>query len=276
MKRNRIQHELVTIDPATAKQWLDQSDWRNRHLDRKYVLSLAEQMQSEEWANNGETIKFSGNRLLDGQHRLSAIIEAGVTVEMLVVRSLDHTTFDTIDVGKRRTPGAIFGIEGIPHATVVVAAMKWAIRYDHNITVESRVNMTSHELLRTFRQEYPDLPEFIESYWKVRKQMPKGLVSAGVFFGFGYLIADASTDKAWAFLSRLADGANLPEAHPVLTLRKYLMDDIHQARRDRDRQFLWFTRAWNAFMEGRTIKYLRFCKLLDEFPQIVGRNSYYF
>lgn len=46
-------------------------------------------MKTGRWVLNGETICFDSNGVLrDGHHRLLAIIESGVTIEVLVVRGV--------------------------------------------------------------------------------------------------------------------------------------------------------------------------------------------
>ena len=48
------------------------------------------EMQDGKWRLNGKTICFdSTGRLLNGQHRLSAVVRSGVTLTTVVVRGLD-------------------------------------------------------------------------------------------------------------------------------------------------------------------------------------------
>ena len=50
--------------------------------------------------------------LVDGQHRLAAVIEADVPVELTVFTEVGEGTFDVLDTGKRRTAADVLAIEG--------------------------------------------------------------------------------------------------------------------------------------------------------------------
>lgn len=100
-----IRHEVIT--PQKAGLLLDKNT-ENRRVTSNHVLFLSKQMASGDWLDNGETIKISKDGiLLDGQHRLNAVIHSGVTVEMLVVYNLNASTFGTIDTGRKRSAADI-------------------------------------------------------------------------------------------------------------------------------------------------------------------------
>ena len=55
----------------------------------KTVNEYIAQMRKGLWVLNGETVCFDANgALMDGHHRLLAIIESGITIEVLVVRGV--------------------------------------------------------------------------------------------------------------------------------------------------------------------------------------------
>lgn len=68
----KVQEEIIT--PETAKSWL-LKNVHNRPLRDGLVTTYATDMANEQWQSNGESIKFSSEgELLDGQHRLAAVI----------------------------------------------------------------------------------------------------------------------------------------------------------------------------------------------------------
>ena len=69
--------KLETITPEKAKSIL-QNNNANRPLNENHILFLAREMLAEQWMATPDTIKIGhhGN-LLDGQHRLSALVESG-------------------------------------------------------------------------------------------------------------------------------------------------------------------------------------------------------
>ena len=80
--------ERWSVTPALALEWLEKMG-ANRSVAQRYVEAFARDMRAGEWTLNGETIKFDvQGRLVDGQHRLWAVVQADVTVEMDVARDV--------------------------------------------------------------------------------------------------------------------------------------------------------------------------------------------
>ena len=93
--------EMIT--PEKAMEYLDSNTANYRKLSMAKVYPMAEDMRKGRWQLNGETIVFSKNGTLkDGQHRLKAIAESGVTVPVLVAREVDEDV-DIFDCGGGRT-----------------------------------------------------------------------------------------------------------------------------------------------------------------------------
>ena len=111
-----------TIDPNKARVYLEGND-NNRPLSAKHVEYLAGEIRNDRWQMNGETIKFNGSRLLDGQHRLHAIIKAGRPITTVVARGLDSETFHTIDSGKKRSAADTLSVAGERSSTRIAAAL---------------------------------------------------------------------------------------------------------------------------------------------------------
>src|ERR1039458_6783003 len=88
----------VMVAPATAKHWLEIANKKNRKKVDGHWLEIAIEMEEGRYKYNGLPILFgSDGVLLDGQHRLTACVEAGVTFDTDVVFGLDPTVLDTID-----------------------------------------------------------------------------------------------------------------------------------------------------------------------------------
>lgn len=79
-----IRFEVFDISPEMAQLWLD-TRTKNRRIRNGHVRELAAEMKAGRWDITHQGIAFDSNGfLVDGQHRLSAIVMAGVTVTMLV------------------------------------------------------------------------------------------------------------------------------------------------------------------------------------------------
>lgn len=95
--------QFTTITPALASEWLEKNT-ENRRKRGTYITAMAAAMRRGEWKPTHQGIAFSKDgTLLDGQHRLEAIVKAKINLEMLVVVGLEPSSFSVIDVGSKRT-----------------------------------------------------------------------------------------------------------------------------------------------------------------------------
>jgi len=83
--------EEMVITPDDAKRMLVRNSV-NRSLSISRVKQYAEDMRSDRWQNNGESIKFyEDGSLADGQHRLNAIVIADKSIFTTVIYGLPMT-----------------------------------------------------------------------------------------------------------------------------------------------------------------------------------------
>lgn len=102
----RKQPEIVTITPADAMALLEMNG-TNRPLNEQHVKRIARQISDGKWKFNGDTIKIATTKnILDGQHRLWAIIEAKTAIETIVVRDIEEDAFATIDTLRKPRSGS--------------------------------------------------------------------------------------------------------------------------------------------------------------------------
>ncbi len=91
--------QVETITPEVATRMIESSDdFRNRRINNTKVSEYARAMEEGRWTLSPDAISFDPHgRLINGQHRLWAIIESGVTIQGLVVRGLPTETFQNMD-----------------------------------------------------------------------------------------------------------------------------------------------------------------------------------
>lgn len=102
--------ELKTITPDDARKYLE-TNTDNRSVRPGHVKALARAMKNGEWKLLHQPIAFDEKGvLLDGQHRLLAVLQSGVTIETLVAWEAERASFDCIDIGAKRSLGDITGL----------------------------------------------------------------------------------------------------------------------------------------------------------------------
>jgi hypothetical protein len=115
---------ITHISPELAQTWL-RFNTNNRRLDKRNVSHLRDAITQSEWYMNGEAIIFSDDgRLLNGQHRLWAIIMAGIGVDVLVVRGVNPKSFRTLDSGRVRRAGEVLALDGEKNGNKIAAAVQ--------------------------------------------------------------------------------------------------------------------------------------------------------
>lgn len=103
--------QIERITPSKAQHYLE-TNTINRSVRPKRVKHYADQMTRGLWkiSPQGIVIGKTG-RLLDGQHRLQAIVDANTAINMAVFTEVDDELFDVLDSGMPRSLADRTGID---------------------------------------------------------------------------------------------------------------------------------------------------------------------
>jgi len=94
----------MTVTPERALNWLDNANTRNRKISDSYAQKLARDMRAGRWMLTHEGIAFDPHGvLLDGQHRLWAVVLADVPVRMHVWFDVTPESLMVINSGRSRS-----------------------------------------------------------------------------------------------------------------------------------------------------------------------------
>jgi len=89
--------EKVFITPSMAKTMLEKLAHAKRKPDPGKVKKFAAKLRNREWIEGGPDIKFCENgTMVDGQHRLLAIISTGTTWPMNVTTGIPMSKAEEI------------------------------------------------------------------------------------------------------------------------------------------------------------------------------------
>jgi len=138
---------LVIVTPEMAQRWLQKNSF-NRPLKPRLVDNYVRQIQSGNWRRTHQGIAFDEEGVvLDGQHRLHAIIRSGQAVPMLIFLNENQSTHESIDGGKTRTLLDVVRLEllddTIKGKHICVLKAMWAGRYCKNQNHLSAVEVIS-------------------------------------------------------------------------------------------------------------------------------------
>jgi hypothetical protein len=104
-----MKFSLEEITPEEAATLLERVDSRQRRISQRVVDCFAKDMEGGQWRLNHQPIATnSSGELIDGQHRLWAVVQSGRTVQMWVARGFEE--YRTVDNGRLRTSGQVLGL----------------------------------------------------------------------------------------------------------------------------------------------------------------------
>ena len=201
MTKPSVKTEMRTINADTAKQMLKKNA-NNRPLSKSHVAFLAKQMKEGIWVFDGQPIRFNGyGQLMDGQHRLNAIIESDTEQTILLVHGLKDEAFKVMDTGKTRNASDVFAIEGIKNANATAAAtriihsIKKGIYAPHGMNSFTRPSNT--ELLAYFK-EHTVIGKRVKDSQQWYLDFGK-LISQSQIAAYHYLMAEKSVTHSETF-----------------------------------------------------------------------------
>lgn len=252
------------ITPALARDYLERNT-NNRVLKSKHIRMLASDIVNGNWAMNGDTIRFDKNGdLLDGQHRLHAVIAAGKPIKSIVVRGLAPEVFDSIDGGARRSAADFIGMQGKSNATSL-AAMVRMIMMNEGRGKRDGIVLRKHDIVISNRDllaalvRHPDAEtamELVTSEYKALKAWYT-LALLGFLYYHLYTVDNAYVD---AFFDRCEHGEGLKRGDPVYVLRQKLSTNSHLHENTMPNKTLkaaLLIKAWNSERDGKTLKKLQ-------------------
>jgi hypothetical protein len=96
--------KLMLVTPLMANSWLTDHNQNNRDIKPSVVSQYARDLVAGRWPVTHQGIAFDWNgALVDGQHRLSAIVRTGCSATLYVTTGLDPLVRVVVDVHSKRT-----------------------------------------------------------------------------------------------------------------------------------------------------------------------------
>lgn len=250
---------VETITPETAMRILEESSsFVNRKVKRTHVAALAEAMRSGHWKNVGDPIRIdSDGRVIDGQHRLLALVEANSTLEFVVIRGLPTESAHYIDIGIPRSGSDMIAMGGATNAFTTVAALNWLYRYRNGtLNVGGRGRLPRYATA-AYHAEHPEIDRWVTASQPVRRVYGRTGLVAGAMYHF------ASIDPVTAeqFHDLLNTGLGMESDHPVYQLREKLIANPKMGEYEAS---VLFVKAWNMMRSGRRVERLFWAKAKGE------------
>ncbi|MDO5499365.1 MAG: hypothetical protein Q4F67_06750 [Propionibacteriaceae bacterium] len=216
----RVTHKTMAVAPEQAEKWLERNI-ANRTLRPSRVKEYAAAMTDGRWLYTADPIRFdSEGRLIDGQHRLQAVVRSGCTVDMHVVRGLSPEAQDKVDTGAIRTAADALKVRGFKHGAqlaAIVPIVNWLLKGGGFAASYSRDDVVYWMGIHT------GLDEIVDGAYKNRNLLPCQLAPYAAAY---YAVRERASDPVTAdefFVEQLVDTIGLTSGSPALATRRYLL-----------------------------------------------------
>tara|TARA_R100001129_G_scaffold8574_1_gene6072 strand:- start:18 stop:884 length:867 start_codon:yes stop_codon:yes gene_type:complete len=244
------------ITPEYAQEILDQKNNNNRTIKQTNLNRLVKAIDNDEWQVTNQGIAFdSEGNLLDGQHRLLAIVKTGQALKIMVARNMHPEIFNVVDTGTARMASDVLHISGCGNSSkTIAAAIKNYIfykKYPSGSWSANGVTKPSHfEILETYnndRELWDEISTRINSHHCKFHFFNKSV--AIVFYKLA-LEKNYSKREIEEFLNKFYEGSNLDIDNPMLSFRNQLMQKAFRNRGSNTQRFLMncFIRLFNMYL----------------------------
>lgn len=245
---------LVKVTPAMAEEWLGKNT-HNRNVRQASVSAYARDMIAGHWHVTADPIKFTADgTLLDGQHRLLAVIKAGVPVEMFVAKGIDADAQRVMDTGAKRSPGDMLKLDGYLNANHLAAAARFAMTYQTGVEVRNQPTAPTNSEISEFVSENPDLAEAVAAAGYYRNTIDIPVSVTGVAW---WVLIRLDSEACESFFASIATSATSGAGDPRSTLIQRLASARRQGERiPQTAQLSMVFRVWNAWRKGNSLQKL--------------------
>lgn len=271
--------QVVNVSPEIAKQLLSKSTI-NRPLRKDVVAFYAHEMINGRWQLNpaDAIVIFKNGRLGNAHHRLAALIKSGMTLPFLVATDCDEETYKIMDQGKKRTPGDVFAIKGIPdyNNKSSMIGRYFNIRKDKALTLLSKEqahygrDKISASAMLEFYINNTDLVDTIAKTSSKQYDKFRHLKRSWIGGTTLYLTIDKMHDLNYVidFFDQLTSGRDVKNK-TIYVFRDFLINESETHLRSSSAyRTAIFHRTWNYYVLNKNVS--RFSAIdIDNIPELI-------
>lgn len=251
----------LSVGPELASYLLKNNHRKNRKLKDKVVAKYARDMKAGRWVFTGESLGIDDEGYLcNGQHRLKAIMQAGIIIKIPFVFGLHKDAMKAMDTGSSRSYSDVLAINHRKHkssdlATAIRSLAVWEMGpQNFGKNIHASPAFSSSELDQVL-MSHPDLEKYVTDPIFANTSVGR---NRGIYGFLYYLLSKKYPSESKEFFEGLSTGANLDINSPILVLRNRLdrkqIDSLEVLRTVT--KFILISKAWNAFIEGKSISKL--------------------
>lgn len=264
--------KLEEITPEKAREYL-KGNIHNRPIRQSTIEHYAREMKIGNWVTTHQGIAFDEDgSLLDGQHRLLAIIESGCTIPILVStqipKMLNHGsavhTMDCVDRGLiRKVADQLHLNHGVANANLVVGVGNAIARMCHG-SARGLTTPNMLVVLEIYGEVISRIVAIVMSFIPAKNSA----IIAPIAFA-----AKIDQAKAEEFAEQLASGEGLKRGSPALLLRNSVSNRSVSSRPSKIATIESTANCLYNFFEGNQLTMLKSGRVGLEYFRSKQKNN---
>jgi len=263
---------VTDIGPSEARMFLE-GNLNNRKIDKRTVAKYSREMREGRWETNGSSISiFDDGKsicLLNGQHRLLAVVETGVTITVVIVEEDSPKVFGTLDVGKNRQTAQILNLAGVLNSNTVqaIARANILLQEEGNLAWDrsNSRTITAAEILDWHKDQDDVVVQKATHLYQEARRLTKATNTWYACLAYEVFTRSPNSSRFLELHHNYSTGLDMKEGSPVYALRQYTINRAGpragvQSTFDRQAHLGIGLRAWNDFLSGREVAHYRFSR----------------
>lgn len=259
---------LLKITPEVAADLLLRNTKNQRTISEDAVERYAGDMITEDWIFNGAPVLISNKgELIDGQHRLSAIVASGTPQLLLVVHGVDAEAMMTVDAGRKRSYADILYMRGVAHHTTVAALTSrvwWWFHFNYGTRQVGRIANAPHlgatpsnaqrdfwmkKIEAEYEITFVHAAKFASSAYSKRRGLSMGT------YGLAWiLLSGIDKDLRDQFFNELLDGSTVTTPYYPITSLHNKLNNVSANELSQADQLHMLFRTYNHWTKGLQLK----------------------
>ena len=267
----------LLITPEMAAEILEKAK-PNRKLSPGEVERWTSAMMRGQWKIGAPIMFNRREQLIDGQHRLRAVIKSGISIEFAVMYGVDDSMH--VDIGRKRNPADMLAMAGFENASALAGAsrilvsaetstLSWPMGKNPSVTVDDIIDRAKSDSI---------LIASVSRAVGEGRMISKLLSSVSLTAWFLYCVHRFVDDQELVdtFVATVCGKCPpMRENDPAFKVFSRLNTlSLGTRRMSVEEKTAIFVKAWNAYVENRSPGVLKYAKYVEVFPDVKLDRKY--
>jgi len=266
--------KIMVVDVEKAGRLMETNE-DNRGLKRTVIDRINMDIRNERYYLNGETIVVSKmGKLLNGQHRLTSVLETGIPIETWVVFGVPDECKTTFDQGTAKSAADFLKMQRVASSKEIALSIKLFRIFEPGTEVTNKDlasrRISKQEVLITYEGYEKPIQYAFKTFGNTKYGKGQRAVAA-ITTAHLLISRQLPTSVVDPFFDILTgDGSGIERGNPILWARAKLSDILGgRSKLESSAEFKLevILKTWNAWIENRKVAHLRMDNI---YPNIKG------